>query len=414
MASDVAVAIIGAGPFGLSLAAYLRHMRIEHAVFGTPMQSWISEMPKGMHLKSDGFASNLYDPRREFTLARYCTERRLPYADLGHAVPLDVFSQYGLAFQKRYVPGVHDAEVVDVRPERGSFVVQLAAGEIFVARKVIVATGVRHFRHMPDELAHLPTEHVSHSGEHRHVERFKGREVTVLGSGASAIDLAVLLHETGAKVRLVARGPAVYIHDKMRLPRSFRDRIREPGSGIGPGWKHRFLTDAPHLFRYFPQDLRFRIVRNYVGPSGGWFMKERFGPVRVDVGQTIAAAEMSGERVQLRLSCGDGTLHDVQADHVIAATGYKVDLRRLTFLDRRIHDALRTVAHTPVLSTHFESSVPGLYFMGPVSAHSFGPVMRFAFGAKFTSPRLAGHLGRVLRSRRIRAALPMPLAKPSA
>ena len=48
-------------------------------------------MPKGMFLKSEGFASNLYDPDGAFTLERFCGERGLGYADYNHPVPLETF-----------------------------------------------------------------------------------------------------------------------------------------------------------------------------------------------------------------------------------------------------------------------------------------------------------------------------------
>jgi cation diffusion facilitator CzcD-associated flavoprotein CzcO len=57
----IETAIIGAGPYGLSIAAHFRSRGISFRVFGRPMDSWLRHMPKGMHLKSDGFASNLSD-----------------------------------------------------------------------------------------------------------------------------------------------------------------------------------------------------------------------------------------------------------------------------------------------------------------------------------------------------------------
>ncbi|MFZ0795243.1 MAG: hypothetical protein WAM65_15850, partial [Candidatus Korobacteraceae bacterium] len=84
--------------------------------------------------------------------------------------------------------------------------------------------------------------------------------------------------------------------------------------------------------------------------------------------------------------------------HVIAATGYRVDLRRLTFLSAEISSQLRAVEHTPVVSTDFQSSVPGLFFVGVAAANSFGPVLRFTFGADFTARRVANALQRSARS----------------
>ena len=62
-ASKVAVVVIGAGPYGLSIATHLRAQQLSFRIFGEPMASWRHHMPQGMSLKSEGFASDLYDPR---------------------------------------------------------------------------------------------------------------------------------------------------------------------------------------------------------------------------------------------------------------------------------------------------------------------------------------------------------------
>ena len=104
----VETAIIGAGPYGLSIAAHFRSLGIPFRIFGRLMDSWRTHMPKGMHLKSDGFASNIYDPDGEFTLSRFCAERGIEYSDSGVPVRLDTFSAYGLAFKERMVPELED------------------------------------------------------------------------------------------------------------------------------------------------------------------------------------------------------------------------------------------------------------------------------------------------------------------
>ena len=92
-------AIIGTGPYGLSIAAHFRRLGIPYRIFGRPMDSWLSHMPKGMMLKSDGFASNIYDPGAQFTLKQFCAERGITYADMGTPVRLETFTDYGLAFR---------------------------------------------------------------------------------------------------------------------------------------------------------------------------------------------------------------------------------------------------------------------------------------------------------------------------
>ena len=98
------VAIVGAGPYGLSIAAHLSQLGVPFRIFGKPMDSWLTQMPRGMLLKSEGFASSVYHPEGSLTLGQYCREKRLPYADIGTPVPLETFCEYGLAFQRQFVP----------------------------------------------------------------------------------------------------------------------------------------------------------------------------------------------------------------------------------------------------------------------------------------------------------------------
>ncbi len=106
------------------------------------------------------------------------------------------------------------------------------------------------------------------------------------------------------------------------------------------------------------------------------------------LGCTTERAEVRDGRVHLHLRCLDGCQREIVTDHVIAATGYRVNLSRLTFLSPEIQKSLKTVDDTPVLSSRFESSVRGLYFVGVAAANSFGPVLRFAYGAGFAARNL--------------------------
>ena len=114
------VAIIGAGPYGLSIAAYLRKSKVQFRIFGTPMQSWSQQMPKGMLLKSDGFASSLYDPDSAFTLAHYCAENGISYSDVGLPVSRETFVAYGMEFQKRFVPTLEETNITSVNTNPAS------------------------------------------------------------------------------------------------------------------------------------------------------------------------------------------------------------------------------------------------------------------------------------------------------
>ena len=399
--TPVDVAIVGAGPYGLSIAAHLRAAGVSVRIFGQPMHGWLAHMPSGMLLKSDGFASNLYDPDGDFTLKRFCAERSIPYADVGVPVSLQTFAAYGIAFQEKLLPDLERKTLVALDRDADSFLLRFEDDKVAHARKVVLAVGIAEFGHLPSELAHLPPEFVSHSSRHANLQPFGGRRVAVVGSGSSAIDLAGLLNECGTHVQLVARRSALRFHNPpASAPRSLWQEIRYPMTAMGPGVRARLYADAPIIFHFLPQRVRRDILSDFGPPEGGWFSKERvMGRVPLLLGHSLKGADVNQGEVHLRLVGPDDSECRIAVDHVIAATGYRVNLERLSFLSGGIRSRLKSAYQTPILSTHFESSVPGLYFAGLPAAYSFGPMMRFALGAGFTARRLA----RVLKNSPSRA-----------
>lgn len=402
-------AIVGAGPYGLSVAAHLRSQGVPFRIFGRPMDSWRSHMPKGMLLKSEGFASSIYDPEGRFPLHKFCAEQGIPYADDGLPVRRETFVAYGLAFQERMVPEVENRLVVSITPAPGGFKLGIDDGETLTAQRVVMAVGITHFASVPPALEQLPPEYLSHSFHHHEVDPFRGRKVIVIGGGASALDLAGLLRDADADVHLVARARTLNFHTKSSDTPSWWRRIRYPKSGIGSGLESRFYADYPGVFHYLPEPMRLRAVRNVLGPAGGWFIKEKvLGRVPVMLGWTVKGADVRQGNARLQLRGDTGAEHEIMASHVIAATGYKVDLRRLTFLSPGMRDKIKVVQGSPVLSSSFESSIPGLYFVGVAAATSFGPVLRFAFGARYAAQTVTQALAKSLA--RGRASVPVPCA----
>lgn len=388
-ADVIDVAIIGAGPYGLSIAAHLRSRGVLFRIFGDPMSAWSKQMPKGMRLKSEGFASSLSDPASKFTLRDYSKQEGLPYADMDRPVPLETFVSYGLAFQKKFVPNLERKMVESVHQSPVGFELSLENGEKVFARNVVVAVGIAQFAQIPATLTALPGGFVSHSSAISDLEGFRGREVAVVGAGASALDLTALLHQGGASVHLIARSPIIRFHDPPAR-RSLQDLVLKPKTGIGSGMQLLFYVKAPLLFRYLPEALRLDRVRKVLGPAPAWFIRDQVvGKVPLHLGVEIADASVENGRVRLRLSGEPGTL---DVDHVIAATGYHVDLRRLFFLEAELRKRVRLTSDAPLLSSNFESSVSGLYFVGVIAANSFGPMMRFAYGCSFVARRLSRHL----------------------
>ncbi len=396
MPNTVEVAIVGAGPYGLSLAAHLRHAGIAFRIFGKPMATWRGHMPKGMCLKSEGFASNLSAPDKRSTLEAWCKANGRTYSAQKTPVQVDDFVAYADWFTRTYVPALETQNVINIVRTEGGYALTLEDGSVVAARRVVMAVGITWFKSLPKELAKLPPAAVSHSFDHSDCSAFEGRDVTVLGGGASAIDTAIALHEAGARVRIVARRARIDFHvaPDNEEP-SLLDQISRPDTGIGPGWRSLFCTAAPLLFHRLPQKLRLDITRRHLGPAPGWFTRAKVeGRLPVHLSQQLQSAHMVDGRIALDVTDGEGRARILMTDHVVAATGYKPDLARLPFLNAGLRDAIDQVEGTPILKDNFECSQPGLYFLGLAAANSFGPLLRFMYGAEFAAPRLAAHLHR--------------------
>lgn len=390
---DTDVAVIGAGPYGLSISAHLSGRGIRHEIFGKPMDTWCSHMPVGMCLKSEGLASNLSDPGGELTLERFCAEQAIQYGDVGVPVRLDTFESYGRCFQERFVPGLRRHLVEHVRSAPGGFELDVDTGETLRARRVVVANGVQGYAHLASALQGLPADAVFHSYDQRDPALWRGQRVAVVGAGQSALDAAVLLHEQGVDVVVLARTPKlVWNPDPVLGPRSLWRRIRHPQSGLGDGPRMRLYASHPLLVHTAPARQRLRVAYTALGPAGAWWLRPRFeGHVAALLGRPVRAARMEGEEVHLQLQ-GPGGDEELAVSRVLAGTGYRVDLSRLSFLDPALRGRIATAAGTPVLDRSFQSSVPGLHIVGYAAAGSFGPVMRFVYGADFTARRLAARL----------------------
>lgn len=387
-------AIIGAGPYGLSLAAHLADASADFRIFGKPLTTWRDHMPAGMQLKSDGFASNLSSPDPKSTLKSWCAERGVDYDDCYLPVTLSTFQAYSGWFQKRYVPNLEEHQVVSLAKSSRGFTLWLDNGETLEAGRVVMAVGINWFKNMPATLAGLPADLVSHSYDHHDMSRFDGKKLVILGAGSSAVDMAVLAQDAGVDVSLLARAPLIRYHaqpDPDEL--SWLKAITNPSSGIGPGWRSFMCSKAPRLFRRLPESLRLRATKRHLGPAPGWFMQGKL-KAKTYLGHELEKAAIQGNRVLLQARGAEGARTEILADHVIAATGYVPDLRRIPFLDSALREQIAHIVHTPKLSDHFETSVPGLYAMGSLAANTFGPLMRFMVGAEYAAPRVAAHLAK--------------------
>ncbi|RFS82074.1 hypothetical protein D0T12_27885 [Actinomadura spongiicola] len=393
------VVIAGAGPYGLSTAAYLQNLGLDVRIIGRPMRFWDENMPEGMYLKSEPFASNLGAPQRGMGF----TDRH-PDWGLGRPIPLDTFVAYGRWFASVVIPGTEDAQVVNIEgARRDGYVVTLSTGETIATPIVVVAVGVGPFAHIPDELSGLPSWLVSHSSAHRDLGLFAGKEVAVIGAGQSALETAVLLADAGAYPHVIARRAELDWNTVPEQSRSPLELLRGgPRSGLGTGYRTWLWAERPGLVRYLPERTRRRIVRETLPPAGAWWLRDRLDDrVRVSTGRCVVKAAGRDDGVALTTIDQAGRRVTTEVEHAIAATGYVPDIERLTMLSPDLRARIATHSGpkgggtrfgAPVLSRNFEASTSGLYFAGLAAAVTFGPVMRFVHGADFAARRIAHHI----------------------
>jgi FAD-dependent urate hydroxylase len=382
------VAVIGAGPYGLAASAHLRARGLDVRTLGRPMELW-EGMPPGMLLRSSWEASTISDPTGALSLDAYEAAHgiRLP-----RPIPLEAFLRYARWYRRSAVPDVDTRRVVALRRAAAGFELELDDGDGVAARRVVIATGPGGHARRPRQFDHLRAPLACHSGEIQELSAFRARSTVVVGSGQSAIELAALLHEAGAGVEVIARAGGIrwlrrsgWLHARDGMLR----RLLYPPTDVGPVGLSQ-LVARPNAFRRLPVPLGERVAYRCIRPAAAGWLVERTRAVRVTLGGEIASATACGDG--LRLALGDGSVREIE--RLVLATGYDVRADRHPLLSPALRDDLRCRDGAPLLGPGFESSVPGLHFVGAFAAASFGPVMRFVSGTPFTGRALSAHLAR--------------------
>ena len=382
MARPVEVAVIGAGPYGLAAASHLRERGADVRVFGEALDFWRKQTPIGMLLRSPYHGSDIGDPKAALTLQDY--ERSLG-TQLPFPIPVERFIDYGRWFQLQAVPDLDPREVWRVEPGRERFRVVTSDGDTFDAKRVVVAAGVGTFAWHPPEFGDLGPDVVSHSLDHHDLSFLADRKVAVIGGGQSALESAALLHELGADVEVFVRAPdVIWLGRFSRLKSSRLAPLLYAPPDVGPAGVSQ-LVARPDIYRRLPRRLQDRLSPRAIRPAGAGWLRSRLQDVAITTGATVARAERQSARVQLSLRDGRSTT----VDHVLLATGYRVDLDRYRFLPREIVDRIARRNGYPILTGAFETSMPGLHMIGAPAAWSFGPLMRFVAGSNFAADRVA-------------------------
>jgi FAD-dependent urate hydroxylase len=382
------VAVIGAGPYGLSAGVHLKAKGISACVFGEPMEFWASKMPEGMLLRSPRVASSLSDPDRAFTLEAYeAASKREPCAP----VPLDTFVEYGRWFRHQLGSDLDQRTVLRVDRDQPGFRLTLHDGQQIRSTYVVVAAGIGPFKKKPIVFQKLSPQQAMHCYEGRDVRKFAGKRVAVIGAGQSALESAALLHEANAQVEVIVReshvrwiGMHSWLHHMGPI-----SSLLYSSHDVGPVGISR-LVAYPKLVSHIPLKLRDKIRTRAVRAAGARWLPERLAAVKITTGRSVSQASELGDEVALKLDDGS----ERRVDHVLLGTGYQVDISRYDFLPQELTREVKQFDGYPKLASGFRSSVPGLRFIGATAARSFGPLMYFVAGTEFASKELVSHISR--------------------
>jgi len=376
--------VVGAGPYGLSVAAHLRPLGLLQMIAGEPMSFW-EAMPPGLCLKSPWSASSLADPERAHTLNRFVASGR---AKRMEPIPLPMFIDYCRWFQQRAVGDVDNVVVDRLSKAPDGFRLELADGRVETARRVVLATGIAPFPHVPGFARDIPAAFCRHTMVLGDPAAFAGRDVAVVGAGQSALESAALLHEAGARVELLARGPVRWADRRLHDHTGFARHLFYPPADVGPVGINWVVT-FPRFVRRLPGDFRKALGIRAVRPSGAKWLRPRVeGRITLTPFTGVTGAEPAGDRLVVSLS--DGSKRSV--DHLVLGTGYRPDISRIAYLDDDLRATLaRDGRGYPRLDRWFQSSVPGLYFAGALGLGTFGPLCNFVAGARVAARQIGRH-----------------------
>jgi cation diffusion facilitator CzcD-associated flavoprotein CzcO len=353
------------------------------------MSFWREHMPKGMKLRSPWAATHIVDPDNLLTLDAFSAAEDLGRPD---PLPLEDFVRYGDWFQKAALPDLDTREISRVEPAANEFWLTLADGSTARARRVVIAMGLANQEFRPAAFDGLPAELVSHAADHADLGKFAKQRVAIIGRGQSATESAAILNEAGAEVEIICRGGVHWLGAETSGNAHRRDiywrmhKVLATKSGVGP-FPLNWVNEQPELIHRIPRKARLWLNKRSLRAGAAGWVRDRLPGIAIDAGRTIHAASRHGERVMLELDNGS-----CEFDHVLLATGYKIDVARFGILAPALLSALATDEGSPVLGPGYESSVPGLHFVGSSAVRSYGPLLRFVWGAGYAARNMTKFL----------------------
>jgi cation diffusion facilitator CzcD-associated flavoprotein CzcO len=378
MSTRLPLLIIGAGPYGLAMAAYAKHKKIDHLIIGKLMDFWKANMPNGMYLRSG--CDWHYDPANQDTIERYLETKGLKPSQV-EPLERDFYLSYVDWFIKQ-----KDIKVLSAWVEQLNYIdnatpfyeALLHDGKKLTATNVVLALGFRYFKNIPEMNSCLfPLDRFMHTCDLVDFADLKGKRVLIIGGRQSAFEWAALLHEQGVKTINLS-----YRHATPAFKPADWSWVNPIVDGMvdDPGWFRRLTAEEQALVnRRLWAEGRLKLEP---------WLASRVSKAGINLfphSQVTTCRELPNGELQVRL---DGSTFVV--DQIIFATGYKVDVEQIPFLTKgNILASLEVRNGFPALDEHFQSNLPGLFFTSMCATQDFGPFFAFTSGIR-TSAKLIG------------------------
>ena len=377
MRESTPLLLVGAGPFGLSMAAYLKHKNVEHLHVGSSMDYWKNNMPKKMYLRS---ACDWHlDPFNENTILQYLETKQLKQADV-EPLALDFYLGYTDWFQEQQKISPLEVWINRLDHEENHFNVFFNDGKTIQAEKVILAVGLRYFKNFPEPYSSMfPIERSHHTAEFVDFKSLKDKRVLIIGGRQSAFEWAGLIHEEGAKnIHLSYRhATPVFVPSDWTWVNPLLDAMVD-----NPGW-----------FRNLSQEEKDTVAKRMWAEGRlklePWLSKRIIKEsIHLHPQTTVTGCEELPTK-ELQITLSDNT--SLLIDHIILATGYKVETAHLPLIaNGNMANELKTKNGFPELDVSFQTSIPNLYITGFPAAQDFGPFFGFTAAAR-SSAKIIGH-----------------------
>ncbi len=360
--SDVKVAIIGSGPYGVSIANELHARRVCFRIFGKPFSLWFDHTQDNMAIRSDWHTSEVYAPDRRYSFRAYLKRTHPEDADaiLKKRIPVDIFRDYLRDTLGKLPYEIESVYVTRVNRTDGGFRILCGNGEAFNAEHVIVATGIESHRFLPPVLETFPSDSVVHAWYTKRIQGMKGKNVLVAGAGQSAAE-AIAALSTGNNVTWLVRHPPVFFNEPINLPTPV----------------FNFVLRISPLFFFIPESVKRILAKKFV--------ESTITPDMKTVVTRKEVEQIRGDLDDLGLTRGkSGTIHSSALqkdfDAIVAATGYRYSMDSMPFLSEEIRNTVAVRRGVPRLSFRFETTIPNLYLTGGIAEPSHGPALRFIMG----------------------------------